>query len=110
MIDATLKARSGSLHDIIGSIHVGLLCVQESVIKRPTMGSIVHMLNSFSITLPVPSEPAFFMHSNIDPNMPLFQGYSSSTGSSGLGRPKILRSRSSPLSINDAPISEIVPR
>ncbi|KAE8077902.1 hypothetical protein FH972_016420 [Carpinus fangiana] len=30
------------------------------------MASVVHKLNSYSITLPVPLQPAFFMHSNID--------------------------------------------
>ena len=40
-------------------IHIGLPCVQESVINRPTMTMIVLILNSYSITLPVPSQPAF---------------------------------------------------
>ena len=30
------------------------------------MAMIVLMLNSYSMTLPVPSQPAFFMHSNIE--------------------------------------------
>ncbi|KAK3024829.1 hypothetical protein RJ639_045046 [Escallonia herrerae] len=71
LIDPVLRADSGSIRDIIRCIHVGLLCVQENVASRPTMASIVLMLNSFSITLPLPSEPAFFMHSSIDPEFPL---------------------------------------
>lgn len=47
-------------------IHIGLLYVQESVINRPTMIIIVLMLYSYSITLPVTSQPAFFMYSNIE--------------------------------------------
>jgi hypothetical protein len=47
-------------------IHIGLLCVQENVVDRPTMASVVLMFNSYSITLPIPSQPAFFMHSNIN--------------------------------------------
>ena len=48
-------------------IHIGLLCIQESVTDRPTMAMIVLMLNSYSITPPVPSsQPAFFMHKNIE--------------------------------------------
>ena len=47
-------------------IHIGLLCVQENAVDRPTMASVVLMLNSSSFTLSVPSEPAFFMHSNIE--------------------------------------------
>jgi hypothetical protein len=35
------------------------------------MASVVLMLNSYSITLPIPSQPAFFMHSNIDSEIAL---------------------------------------
>ncbi|GKD03958.1 putative receptor-like protein kinase, partial [Tanacetum coccineum] len=87
MIDPTLKTGStGSLHNIIRSIHIGLLCVQENVNDRPTMGSIVNMLNSLSIVLPQPSRPPEF---------------SSSSGSSGLERP---------ITVNDVTLSGIVPR
>ncbi|CAL4968031.1 unnamed protein product [Urochloa decumbens] len=40
-------------------IHVGLLCVQDDPQLRPSMASVVVMLNSRSITLPAPTEPAF---------------------------------------------------
>ncbi|KAI3796906.1 hypothetical protein L1987_39593 [Smallanthus sonchifolius] len=108
IIDPVLKTGSGSLHDIVRSIHIRLLCVQENVVNRPTMASVVLMLNSFSITLPVPCEPAFFMHSNTNPEMPLLYEYSSTTRSSGVGKSKI--SKSSELSINDVSMSEIIPR
>ncbi|GJW55777.1 putative receptor-like protein kinase [Tanacetum coccineum] len=112
MIDPTLKTGSGSLRDTVRCIHIGLLCVQENVVDRPTMASVVLMLNSFSLTLPLPSRPAFFMHSNTDPEMPLFNEYTSSTGSSGSGKNKISKSksRSSQVSVNDVTISEVVPR
>lgn len=48
-------------------IHIGLLCVQENERDRPTMGAVVLMLNSFSLTLALPLEPAFFMQSSIQP-------------------------------------------
>ncbi|KAI3797543.1 hypothetical protein L1987_32801 [Smallanthus sonchifolius] len=108
MIDPILKKASRSLHDIIRSINIGLLCVQENVLDRPTMASVVLMLNSFSVTLPVPCEPAFFMHSNTDPEFPLLYEYRSTTGSNVVEKSKI--SKSSQLSINDVSISEIVPR
>ncbi|KAJ9563262.1 hypothetical protein OSB04_008422 [Centaurea solstitialis] len=114
MIDPTLKTGSHSLHDILRCIHIGLLCVQENVSDRPTMGSIVLMLNGSSITLPRPLEPAFFMHSDIDPEVPLFQDYSSSTRSSSSRKSKISKStsriKSPTFSINDVSISEIIPR
>ncbi|KAI3796620.1 hypothetical protein L1987_39298 [Smallanthus sonchifolius] len=88
IIDPTLKTGSGS-HDIRRSIHIGLLCVQENVNNRPTMDSVVHMLHSFSLTLPIPSEPAFF---------------GSSTNISDSEQSKISTST------NEVSISEFVPR
>ncbi|PQM36928.1 cysteine-rich receptor-like protein kinase 10 [Prunus yedoensis var. nudiflora] len=38
-------------------IHIGLLCVQPNISERPTMASVVLMLTSNSLTLPVPSQP-----------------------------------------------------
>ncbi|KVI01045.1 putative receptor-like protein kinase At4g00960 [Cynara cardunculus var. scolymus] len=108
MIDPALMVGPGSLHEIMRTLHIGLLCVQNNVVDRPTMGSVVLMLNSFSLTLRLPSEPAFFMHSGIDSEMPL-QGYISTSGTSGSGTTK-RRSSSSQVSINDASISEIIPR
>ncbi|XP_025012983.1 cysteine-rich receptor-like protein kinase 44 isoform X2 [Ricinus communis] len=51
----------GSRKEMIRCIHIGLLCVQEDVAKRPTMASVVLMLSDRSITLPRPSRPAFLM-------------------------------------------------
>ncbi|XP_022142137.1 cysteine-rich receptor-like protein kinase 29 isoform X2 [Momordica charantia] len=55
---------SSSSIEMIRCIHIGLLCVQANVADRPTMTSVVMMLNSFSLTLSLPSQPAFFVHSN----------------------------------------------
>jgi hypothetical protein len=63
-VDPTI--RLGATTEIMRCIHIGLLCVQENVADRPTMTSVILMLNSYSITLQVPSQPAFFMHNNID--------------------------------------------
>ncbi|KAJ0837050.1 putative protein kinase RLK-Pelle-DLSV family [Helianthus annuus] len=68
IIDPTLKMGSTLSHDIVRSIHIGLLCVQASVINRPTMASVVLMLHSTSLMLPVPSEPPFF-GSSIETNL-----------------------------------------
>uniref|UniRef100_A0A803LKU1 Uncharacterized protein n=1 Tax=Chenopodium quinoa TaxID=63459 RepID=A0A803LKU1_CHEQI len=57
VIDPILSTASKT--DIISCIHMGLLCVQESVDDRPTMSSVVLMLSSSSLSLPVPSHPSF---------------------------------------------------
>ncbi|KAF4350856.1 hypothetical protein F8388_008038 [Cannabis sativa] len=62
IIDPVMRGRRGS--EIMRCIHIGLLCVQTNLVDRPTMNNIVLMLNSNSVSLPVPSQPAFYMHSN----------------------------------------------
>ncbi|CAO2842646.1 unnamed protein product [Amaranthus hypochondriacus] len=49
---------------MIRCIHMGLLCVQENVEDRPTMSSVVLMLSSHSLTLPLPSHPPFISQGN----------------------------------------------
>ncbi|XP_038711033.1 uncharacterized protein LOC120005473 [Tripterygium wilfordii] len=45
--------------EIVRCIHVGLLCVQEFVIDRPTMSTVLSMLHSEMLDLPAPRQPAF---------------------------------------------------
>ncbi|KAL1296181.1 hypothetical protein AAHE18_19G264900 [Arachis hypogaea] len=61
IIDHTMN--NGSRNEILRCIHIGLLCVQENLADRPNMASIVLMLNSHSLTLPVPSKPPFLVDS-----------------------------------------------
>ncbi|KAH7675709.1 Non-specific serine/threonine protein kinase protein [Dioscorea alata] len=50
---------------VLRCIHMGLLCVQEDPKQRPSMASIVLMLNSYSTSLPAPSPPTFYFPSNM---------------------------------------------
>ncbi|KAM1108508.1 hypothetical protein FF1_005117 [Malus domestica] len=59
IIDPTLT--TSSRIEIMRCIHIGLLCVQQNAVDRPTVVSIVSMLNSETLTLSVPSRPAFFL-------------------------------------------------
>ncbi|XP_076927901.1 cysteine-rich receptor-like protein kinase 26 [Bidens hawaiensis] len=95
MIDPALMIESSSLQEIIRTIHIGLLCVQNNVVERPTMASVVLMLNSSSFTLQIPSEPAFFMQSSTP---------QTTSGSENHNQ------RSSHSSGKDASISDIVAR
>ncbi|KAM7498789.1 hypothetical protein LguiA_023203 [Lonicera macranthoides] len=61
---------SCNLFEVLRSIHVGLLCVQQSPEDRPSMSTVVLMLSSDS-ALPQPKQPGFFSERNI------FEGNSS---------------------------------
>ncbi|CAL5408667.1 unnamed protein product [Camellia sinensis] len=45
--------------EILRCVHVGLLCVQEFAIDRPTISMVLSMLNSEISYLPTPKQPAF---------------------------------------------------
>lgn len=59
IVDPTLNQSFND--EIMRCIHVGLLCVQEDIADRPTMTSVLLMLNSTSFPLSQPSEPPFLM-------------------------------------------------
>ncbi|KAK8467435.1 hypothetical protein PHAVU_007G050300 [Phaseolus vulgaris] len=61
IIDPTII--DSSRNEIMRFIHIALLCVQEKVTDRPTMASVVLMLSSYSVSLPLPSKPAFSVRS-----------------------------------------------
>ncbi|KAM0054292.1 putative protein kinase RLK-Pelle-DLSV family [Helianthus debilis subsp. tardiflorus] len=96
IIDPELLKGSSSSTDIVRSIHIALLCVQRDAMDRPTMSEVVLMLNSFSLTLQVPSEPAFFIENSGD--------------HVGASNESSKESGSSKISTNTASISEIIPR
>ena len=103
LVDPTLKA--GSTTEIMRCIHIGLLCVQENVVDRPTMASVVLMLNSYSSTLPIPTQPAFFMNSGTKSNICLQFEHDSRVTKSNQSK-----SSSDQASLNEASITELSPR
>nr|XP_025681309.1 receptor-like serine/threonine-protein kinase SD1-8 isoform X2 [Arachis hypogaea] len=50
--------------DVIRCIHIGLLCVQEHAEDRPTMSSVILMLNNEVPSLSYPKNPGFFARKN----------------------------------------------
>jgi hypothetical protein len=44
---------------LIRCIHIGLLCVKDDPSERPGLETVILMLSSQSMTLPIPSAPAF---------------------------------------------------
>ncbi|XP_031247595.1 cysteine-rich receptor-like protein kinase 10 [Pistacia vera] len=69
LLDSTLS-NSYSRDEVIRCVHVGLLCVQEDPTERPTMATIDLMLNSYSVTLPSPQQPAFYLGTRREVTMP----------------------------------------
>ncbi|RVW87215.1 Cysteine-rich receptor-like protein kinase 10 [Vitis vinifera] len=103
LIDPTM--RISSISEIMRCIHIGLLCVQENEADRPTMASIALMLNSYSLSLPVPSHPAFFMNTSMNRDMSL-----ELEDNSRVAQSNYLPSRSSHFSVNEASITDPYPR
>ncbi|KAE8686249.1 hypothetical protein F3Y22_tig00111070pilonHSYRG00037 [Hibiscus syriacus] len=62
VIDTNLKC--GSRSEMVKCIHLGLLCVQEDIGSRPSMGSVV-TLSRCTYSLPEPSKPGFCLSSSL---------------------------------------------
>lgn len=63
MIDASVED-SCNYYQVLRSIHVGLLCVQQSPEDRPSMSDVVLMLSSEG-ALAQPTQPGFFNERHI---------------------------------------------
>ncbi|ESQ39599.1 hypothetical protein EUTSA_v10000811mg [Eutrema salsugineum] len=50
-------------NEVVRCVHVGLLCVQEDPVDRPTLSTIVLMLTSNTVTLPMPRQPGYSFQS-----------------------------------------------
>ncbi|KAJ0097419.1 hypothetical protein Patl1_27483 [Pistacia atlantica] len=85
--------------EVTRCIHIGLLCVQEDPTDRPIMATVLLMLNSFSIALPLPKRPAFSVHRTTEQRMSKM----SPNSIQYLGKPM-------PSYVNDEPITELYPR
>ncbi|OMO91984.1 hypothetical protein COLO4_17974 [Corchorus olitorius] len=94
--------RDGSRSEMMRCIQLGLLCIQENIAYRPTMGSVVLRLSSFSISLPVPSRPAYLnMHSTSE---------SGTESGSYIYESDQSKCKTSEVSVNEASFSEFYPR
>lgn len=65
---------------IVWSIHIGLLCVQQCAEDRPNMSSVLMMLTNENLLLSEAKEPDFFTNRKIAPSeysSPSTQGGSS---------------------------------
>ncbi|KAK9155889.1 hypothetical protein Sjap_003369 [Stephania japonica] len=63
-LDPSLTSSSPS--EVMKCMHIGLLCIQKNIEDRPTMASVVLMLDSNSAILATPSPPPFVSESESD--------------------------------------------
>ncbi|KAG2239980.1 hypothetical protein Bca52824_091211 [Brassica carinata] len=82
--------------EVVRCIHIGLLCVQEDPVERPTFSTIFVMLTSQTVTLPVPRQPGFFVQSR--------------PGRDPLDSDQSTTTKSDPTSVDDASITDIYSR
>ncbi|KAG2245159.1 hypothetical protein Bca52824_093009 [Brassica carinata] len=68
LVDPSVK-KSCDSSEVIRCIHIALLCVQENPMDRPTLSTVISMLTSNTITLPVPHQPGFFVQSSRDQDL-----------------------------------------
>ncbi|KAF8030107.1 hypothetical protein BT93_E2515 [Corymbia citriodora subsp. variegata] len=90
LIDPMLNGNSRN--EMFRCIQIALLCVQESIARRPNMATVVLMLESQSTTIPTPTRPGYLMDAS---------GREMSTSSVN---------GSAPASINEASMSDPHPR
>ncbi|KAM3749626.1 hypothetical protein ACB098_05G200500 [Castanea mollissima] len=96
LLDPTIRD-SYSKIEVNRCIHIALLCVQENPAERPTMDSIILMLNSDSVNMLSPQPLAVFLQSRAQTNMPESESDQST-------RKSIL------LSVDEASITKVYPR
>ncbi|KAG5234840.1 G-type lectin S-receptor serine/threonine-protein kinase [Salix suchowensis] len=59
IVDSSLQVLYHPPQEALKNIKIGLLCVQEDAMDRPSMLAVVFMLNSNETTIPSPKQPAF---------------------------------------------------
>lgn len=101
LLDPNLED-SYSRNEVTRCLHIGLLSVQDDPTARPTMASIILMLNSYSVTLTSPQQPASYLYSRTEQSMPFKDLASSNQSTSNT-------SKSMP-SVDEALITEVYPR
>jgi hypothetical protein len=58
LMDQTLREVCNA-DQFVKCVNIGLLCVQEDPNDRPTMSTVVTMLDSETVTVPTPKGPVF---------------------------------------------------
>uniref|UniRef100_N1R1N9 Cysteine-rich receptor-like protein kinase 10 n=1 Tax=Aegilops tauschii TaxID=37682 RepID=N1R1N9_AEGTA len=68
LIDPCLDVKHPNM-EIMRFINVGLMCVQDDAIDRPTISDAISLLMNESTSLPDPKKPAYFRNKGEDPEL-----------------------------------------
>ncbi|KAI9124135.1 hypothetical protein K1719_005435 [Acacia pycnantha] len=100
VLDMSLRD-SYNREEVSRCIQIALSCVQEDPARRPTMQTIVLMLNSYSVSVAIPERPPLLVQStSVEPRLPLESSDKSSN-----------KSKSSvSYSVDEASITQVYPR
>lgn len=99
LVDEAMKGNFQK-NEVIRCIHIALLCVQDDSLQRPSMENILVMMNSFTVTLPIPKRSGFRLQNMRD---------SKDQGSEASASDQSATSKSLPLSVDDS-ITIVYPR
>ncbi|XP_028113529.1 G-type lectin S-receptor-like serine/threonine-protein kinase At4g27290 [Camellia sinensis] len=66
LVDEKLETSTMLMSEVIKCIQIGLLCVQQRPTDRPTMSSVVSMLDNEGAMLPRPKQPGFYTEGSSD--------------------------------------------
>ncbi|KAL7243990.1 hypothetical protein ACSBR1_016251 [Camellia fascicularis] len=66
LVDEKLESSTMLMSEVIKCIQIGLLCVQQCPKDRPTMSSVVSMLDNEGAMLPRPKQPGFYTEGSSD--------------------------------------------
>ncbi|CAF2238483.1 cysteine-rich receptor-like protein kinase 11 [Brassica napus] len=98
LLDPAIR-RNNQSNEVTRCIHIALLCVQDNPEDRPMLSTIILMLTSNTITLPVPNLPSFFPRNRLELEK-VSEGFESSRSTV----------KSAGYSVSDSSITDLEPR
>ncbi|KAG2291602.1 hypothetical protein Bca52824_038271 [Brassica carinata] len=98
LLDPAIR-RNNQSNEVTRCIHIALLCVQDNPEDRPMLSTIILMLTSNTITLPVPNLPSFFPRNRLELEN-VSEGFESSRSTG----------KSVGYSVSDSSITDLEPR